>query len=180
MSPSGKKTRCSNTLDLNYKLDTKQLFKALIINKTTRNLFDGIYAKDLLEDIESVPELLICNTAISTEKGDHWVLFFFHNEICEFYDPLGESYEDYGREFVNFVNKFSTSCVYTTKRTQPLQSSLCGVYCLYFAYYRCQGKKFATIVKSMSSKKHVFQSVQKLFRICRQSDSKFIMSCCKK
>jgi hypothetical protein len=180
MSHSEKKTKCLNTIDLNKTLDTKQLFKALIINKTTRGFFDGVYAKDLLENIESPPELIICNTDDSDKKGEHWLAFFFHNEICEFYDPLGKSYSYYGPEFINFVNKFSVSCISTKKRTQPLNSSLCGLYCLYFAYFKCQGKKFSTIIQSMSSKQRVFKTVKKLFRICRQCESKFIMSCSKK
>ena len=77
MSHSEKKTKCLNTIDLNKTLDTKQLFKALIINKTTRGFFDGVYAKDLLENIESPPELIICNTDDSDKKGEHWLAFFF-------------------------------------------------------------------------------------------------------
>ena len=181
MSHSEKEIGCCMAdpaeMEQHCKLDTKQLFKALTTNKTTRPFFDGIYAKDLLENIESPPQLIICNTDVSFEKGEHWVAFFFQNEICEFYDSMNKPLNFYGPEFVDFVKKFSVKCITTKKRTQPVNSSLCGLYCLFFAFHKCAGKSLSAIVKKMISKKNVVTFVKKMFKICKKSESKFLMSC---
>lgn len=158
-------------------MDTKQLYKALSTNKITNPYFDGIYAKDLLEDIDSKPILIICNTDPSFEPGKHWVVFFFENETCEFFDSLGKSVDFYGPEFVNFVEKFSTQTKFVKKKIQPSNTALCGVYCLFYSYFKCQGKSLKKICKMMTSAKVVCKIVKKMFKICKKTHSSFLLSC---
>lgn len=158
-------------------MDTKQLYNALIKNKTTKPFFDGIYAKDLLEDIESKPQLIICNTDPSSKPGKHWVAFFFENETCEFFDSFGKPIEFYGKEFSDFAKKFSTKQKCVNKRIQPPNTKLCGVYCLFFSFFRCKGNSLKKIVKMMSLSKSVCKIVKKLFKICKKNQSKFLHCC---
>ena len=58
-------------------MNTKQLWTALTLNEVTNPYFDGIYSIDTLLDIENKPELIICDTELSDQAGEHWVLFFF-------------------------------------------------------------------------------------------------------
>ena len=66
-------------------MNTKQLYTALVKNKITEPYFDGIFSADNITDIVFVPELIICNTDPSSEEGEHWILFFFHNNQCDFF-----------------------------------------------------------------------------------------------
>ena len=88
------------------RMNTKQLWNALINNKVTEPFFDGIFPKDMLEIIENKPKLIICNTDPSYRKGRHWVLFYFGKTCVEFYDPLGNNILYYGKEFSDLINKF--------------------------------------------------------------------------
>ena len=82
------------------KMNTKQLWNALVKNKATEPFFDGIFPRDMLTMIENEPKLIICNTDPSFKKGEHWVLFYFDENVVEFYDPLGKNIIFYGPEFM--------------------------------------------------------------------------------
>lgn len=161
-------------------MNTKQIFCALACQKVTSKYFDGVFAKDTLIDIESPPKLLVCNTDNVSEPGEHWVLFHIKKNHALFYDPLGKDFSHYGSEFSNFVDTWSTSHEICSIRTQPLDSSLCGVYCLYFAYFRCLGKSMRSIVKSMKSSEFVSNFVKRTFYICHASKCKYLQCCSRK
>ena len=161
-------------------MNTKQLFCALQCQPVTSKYFDGIFAKDTLSDIVAPPQLLVCNTAHSSESGDHWVLFHFIGSHARFYDPLGLDFSAYGNDFIDFVNMWSTSYEICNVRTQPSNSSLCGVYCLFFAYFSCKGRSIHTIVKKMKSAQFVKQFVKNMFSICPRYPCRFLQSCVRK
>ena len=161
-------------------MNSKQLFCALTCQKITTKYFDGIFAKDTLVDIESPPKLLICNTDVLSDPGEHWVLFHFIDHHARFYDPLGKDFAVYGSEFVALVNKWSTSHEICDIRTQPLNTSLCGVYCLYFAYFTCKGKSTKSIVENMTSARKVWNFVKRIFFICPDSQCKLLQCCIRK
>ena len=154
-------------------MNTKQLWQALTNNSTTEPYFDGIFPIDVISKIKNKPELIICNTDPSDKPGKHWVLFFFNNNEVEFYDPLGNHIDFYGEEFINFAIKFSSKYLWSTIRTQPLNSSTCGQYCLYFAFKKCQGQTMESIINSMTSPEHVLNFVDKHFDICESNCCKF-------
>lgn len=160
-------------------MNTKQLFKALTKSKITREKFDGVYARDTLEDIQSTPGFIICNTDPSTKKGKHWVLFYFENDVCEFFDSLGNDVLFYGKEFENFVNRFSSKRKYSSKRTQPKNTALCGVYCLFYAFWRCQGVSMKRIVKAMNNSETVCKVVESSFSVCSEYPCPFLQNVCR-
>lgn len=161
-------------------MNTKQLYYALVHNAVTRKCFDGIYARDTLVDIQSTPELVICNTDYSNATGEHWILFHFKKPgHLIFYDSLGHDFAHYGKEFVTFVQRWATTFEHVAHRTQPLDSNLCGVYCLYFAYYTCKYWTRAKIIKSMTSSRKVVSVVNKLYTLCEPSQCPFLQCCVK-
>ena len=84
-------------------MNTKQLWNALTLNPVTNNYFDGIFSIDTLKDIKEKPTLIVCNTDPSDKVGEHWILFFFHDNTVDFYDSLGHDITYYGSEFIYFV-----------------------------------------------------------------------------
>ena len=158
-------------------MNTKQLFFALAQNNVTKKCFDGIFAKDTLKDIEAPPKLIICNTDTSDSTGEHWVLFHLKNRHMIFYDSLGKHFNFYGSEFNAFVCRWAQTYEFVHERTQPVNTRLCGIYCLYFAYYSCQKSSPHDIIKSMTSKKFVLDVVRRHFSICKYFSCPFLQCC---
>ena len=161
-------------------MNTKQLWNALVNNKVTEPFFDGIFPRDMLTIIENQPQLIICNTDPSFKKGEHWILFFFDKNVVEFYDPLGKSINHYGKEFSELVDKFVNEYKFCKIRTQPIQSNLCGEYCLYYAYGWCKGYSMEYIIKSMSSSRKIVEFVNRHYCICTNSACNLLQYCTKK
>ena len=107
-------------------MNTKQIWQALTCNTKTEPYFDGVFPINELKNIIDKPELIICNTDPSNKPGQHLVLFFFHNDIVDFFDSLGKNMEYYGEEFVNFAKRFSSKFQISLMRTQPKNISLCA------------------------------------------------------
>lgn len=159
-------------------MNTLQLYRALTNQHITSPYFDGVFARDTLEDIQSRPSLIICNTDPSSKSGKHWVLFFFENDTMEFFDSLGKDLHSYGSEFVDFAERFANTCKTANVRTQPKNTDLCGIYCLYYAFWRCQGVSMARILETMSFAKHVKELVCCVFKLCTFTPCKLLQSCC--
>ena len=157
-------------------MNTKQLWTALSLNPWTKFFFNGIFSRDTLINIQEKPKLIICNTDPSNQPGEHWVLFFFDEKGVDFYDSLGRDIREYGKEFVNFVQKFSTKVTQCMERTQPENSPLCGEYCLYYAYKKTLDYSMNEIVNSMNSSV-VLQFVKQKFCTCEKYDSCFLQKC---
>ena len=129
-----------NTSEINYILSN---------DCVTKKYFDGVYPKDVLEEIKDKPKLIICNTDTSKGKGKHWVFFILNKKDVEFFDSLGKNLSDYGNEFVSFMKKFNYNyCNCSLNRIQPLNSDLCGHYCVSYAHKRCQGYDMSFILNN--------------------------------
>ena len=96
-------------------MNTKQLWNALTLNPVTNNNFDGIFSIDTLKEIKEKPTLIDCNTDPSDKAGEHWVLFFFHDNTVDFYDSLAHEITYYGSEFIYFVKRFANNFKYTVR-----------------------------------------------------------------
>lgn len=160
-------------------MNTKQIWQALTSNPKTEPYFDGVFPIDKLRNIKKKPELIICNTDPSSKPGQHWVLFFFHNDTVDFFDSLGKEMDHYGHEFVDFAKRFSSKFQTSLVRTQPQNTSICGEYCLYFAYKRCDGEKMENIIKSIISPEHVLRFVNSKFKFCKNNKCALFQTCTK-
>ena len=157
-------------------MNTKQIWNALMKNENTKDNFDGVFSSDMLENIVIKPKLIICNTDPSYKKGKHWVLFYFENEIVEFYDSSGNSISMY-KNFAKFGKKYALKYKESTYRTQPSNTSICGEMCLYYAYYRCRGYNMEYILNKMYDIKKVLSFVNCKFNICKNSNSELLQCC---
>ena len=158
-------------------MNTKQLWQALANSPVTEPYFDGVFPIDALKEIKQKPKLIICNTDPSNKPGEHWVLFFFNrNGSVDFFDSLGKNMNSYSDLFRKFASRFASSIKWTDIRMQPLNSSLCRHYCLYYAHKRCKGEDMESIVASMTSSADVVNYVNKKFNICQSNSCKF--QCC--
>lgn len=132
-------------------MDGVQLFTALKLNKITNKYFDGIFSKDHLHEIVKKPALVICNTDKSNMPGKHWLLFMFKGDNVYFFDSLGKEISLYGKPFINFVKTYSSKIVQSNIPTQPKNSDLCGLLCLFFAYHICRNVPMSEIIATLSN-----------------------------
>ena len=124
-------------------LNTLQLTWALRKHAQTDSQFVGVFARDELPlIIDQIPAIIIANTDPSTKSGSHWILFYFDNNgNVEYFDSLGKTLTHYYKDFFKFIKN---NCNYYSgvvkNRIQPVNTTLCGHYCLYYTYSRCVEK----------------------------------------
>ena len=158
-------------------MNTKQLWNALYLNPVTNKYFDGIYSSDTLKEIKERPDLIICNTDPSNKPGEHWVLFFFNQNSVDFFYSLGRDIKYYGSVFLDFIVNFVSNYQQCLKRTQPVNSDLCGQYCLYYAYAKCNGFSMEEIIHNISDSEYVVNFVNKNYYICPKYECSLIQCC---
>ena len=124
--------------------------------------------QDHLQEIETIPHrkcqvfpsdnipnntenrrFFIINTDGISSPGSHWVSIFLpENSEAEFFDSLGRCPSYYSQFILDFLIEHSPrGFIYNYKRLQPPNSSTCGLYCLYFLYYRTKNISFQEILK---------------------------------
>ncbi len=133
-------------------MDTRQLRDALRSNPTTRGQLGVVCPADQLPPtVLRRPRLYIVNTDVSSSPGKHWVTFYFPKRgPAEFFDPIGHEPEYYHRRFRNVLLANGSTYIYNGRRLQGVGSIVCGQFCLYYAYHRCNGSTMGTIVNQFS------------------------------
>ena len=126
-------------------MDASELRKRLVNDRFIRRDLLGVFAADEIPPtVNRLPCLVIANTDISILPGSHWVAMYINGEGTGYYfDSLGRPPQQY---FVNFVKDNSRSWTCNTKQIQSLSSSVCGHYCIAFAYFVCRGKSMNTFL----------------------------------
>lgn len=115
----------------------------LILNK----VFAGVFSRDKLpEKIETKPAALIVNTDLSHEPGQHWVAMYFDsNKGVDYFDsyglmPIRDEFNIVMRDNANNINSNS-------KWLQGINTSVCGMYCIFFLHHRSRGINMKSIIK---------------------------------
>lgn len=111
--------------------------------------FEGVFAKDQVPNPNTLthfPCCYIANSDPSTEKGTHWLAFFYPHsrDQCEFFDSYGLALDNYGFGECAEIVKSSIMPI------QSLASSTCGEFCIYYLNKRSVGHTFDSIVNSFS------------------------------
>ena len=105
------------------------------------------------------------------------MLFFFDDNTVDFYDSLAHEIRYYGSEFIHFVKRFANNFKYTVRRTQPIKTDLCGHYCLYYAFKKCEGHSLEDIINNFPTKDDLVDIVNKIFYICEFSQCSLLQCC---
>lgn len=102
----------------------------------------GVFASNELPKLNSfkiLPYYLIVNTDNRNLPGQHWVcIFVYDSNIAEIFDSFGRFPNNY---IQHWLNTYSRKWYYNTRIVQPLLSTSCGLFCLYFIYYRYYNSK---------------------------------------
>lgn len=95
-----------------------------------------VCAEELPAFVKKRPRFYVVNTDSCGKPGKHWVVFYFSETICEFYDSLGCTPQYYHTRFKNILLANGSQYRYMTDRIQALDSDVCGQYCIYFIMQR--------------------------------------------
>ncbi len=118
--------------------------------------FVGIYASDELASLRILGEsvFFIVNLDIATKSGSHWIAIRLGRKNVEIFDSLGFSYELWGQypeHLLSFLRRYRRSHrFYISPVLQPPETLTCGLYCIYFIFYR-QKLSFTACVSKFSS-----------------------------
>ena len=138
-------------------MNGQEILDTLSEDPLTLKKFGGVFACDRLPPQVSVDRYCICNTEKWNQEGQHWVLIYFPPDgETEFFDPLGKVPS---HEFVPFMGE---SYMYNTHRYQSLNSSNCAYYCIFFAYMKCRGISFQSVLGLIGKEKSVVRFVKNI------------------
>lgn len=132
-----------------YNLSSKDLEQFLFNDSVLLNNVGGIFSVDNLPENVNFKKIFIINSDPSYLPGEHWLAVFFpSNSLPEFFDSFGKSPSQYSQSIFNFlIEKDSRGFVYNCKRIQSTQATSCGLFCLYYLYFRIRGFTFASIME---------------------------------
>ena len=124
-----------------------------------KHKFLGVFAADNFPGLK--PEsFIIVNASESSEPGTHWLLLCRRQNNVYFADPLGYSLENYQEVFKRLCQMYLQIIeVLKSQPIQPMDSVLCGLYCIYIAHILFDSK-FSSLIfmndnDSMRFSKHM-------------------------
>ena len=135
-------------------MNTQDLVNALASDKIVNKYFINVYAFDQLPKRKLTQDswLLICNCCPSFKPGIHWIALFKdvkRKDYIEIFDSYGQHPDLYNLTI--FCRRQGAKRIwYNTRQLQSAISSVCGHYCLYYAYHRARGHEMQNIVNSFT------------------------------
>lgn len=137
-------------------MDGGQLRKILSRDQCLKVNFRGIFARDRVPRC-LLPGFYIWNTGLFASAGEHWVaIYVTEDHNVEFFDSFGKSPKFYGWDISQSIN-------YNKKPLQSLDSDVCGMYCLFFLYFRCRGLNMDAILANFGSNRRENDNFVKQF-----------------
>lgn len=132
-----------------FNLSTQDLEQFLSADALLLYNAGGVFAVDKLPKNIFSKKIFIINTDPSYLPGKHWVVVFFPTDsFPEFFDSFGKDPTYYNQSIFNFlIERNSRGFVYNSKCIQAVQSSACGLFCLYYLYFRIRGYSFEKILE---------------------------------
>ena len=120
-------------------MDTNELDRYMRRDSHIKKNYGGTLAKNqLLNIVNSKDKIYIVNLDDSYNPRSHWITIWM-GEFPEIFDSLGHKPL---KEFEDFIFLNGDPYVCNTKRLQSHGSSVCGHYCLMYAYFKSRGYSF--------------------------------------
>ena len=151
-------------------MNAKQIFQGLKTNQITSKYIRGVFPLNLLEKhgpvVPYTDNAYICNTAVDSHPGQHWVAIFIDT------NSRGEYFDSYGLPpnpvFARFLNTHCREWIWNDVTFQSPFTAVCGQYCMYFVYCKSCGYSMREIANNLLHSedydKHVFDFVKRKFQ----------------
>ena len=112
-------------------MDSLQL--STICKQLLGTSFEGVFASNNLPMGERSERTFIINTDTSNLPGQHWIAVCIRENIGYVFDPLAMIPPPL--RLINWMNKRYDQWSYNKRQVQPIDSTLCGAYCIHFLYH---------------------------------------------
>ena len=127
-------------------MNTQELQQYMLRDEYIRQFYGGVIAIDQLPLFVCKPKVFIVNSDPISLPGTHWYAIYM-DKINEHFDSAGfkpsETMEVY---LIAKGPKYR----YNSKRVQAFYSKSCGLFCLFYCYFRCRGFTFSQIMNMFS------------------------------
>ena len=136
-------------------MNTQELVDALTSDDIVNSYFLNVYAIDQLpkRKLSQGSWILVSNCCPSFKPGIHWIVLCRdakHSDHIEVFDSYGQHPDVYNVS--SFCQRQGAKFIwYNTRQLQSVTSSVCGYYCLYYAYHRTRGHEMQSIINSFTT-----------------------------
>jgi hypothetical protein len=126
-------------------MNTAELKELIYKDDKLRGVFLDVFPIDLLPPkLPFKPCALIANTHRADQVGEHWVAMYF-----DAYGN-GEFFDSYGitsvyAKFQQFIKTHAKKVQRHDRWLQSIDTSVCGMYCIYYLYFKCRGLTYSSI-----------------------------------
>lgn len=124
-------------------MNTYQLEMYMLSDPYIRQYYGGVVAVDQLPMIVHKPKIYIVNTDPIALPGQHWVTLFMDRELCEHFDSAGLRPRN---DFELYLTAKGPNYLYNNNRLQDFNTETCGLFCLFYCYFRCRNYSFNEIL----------------------------------
>ena len=120
---------------------TDELFLSNVLtqNAITRHIFKGFFSiNERVAKPTTLPAAYIYNVLPSTSREiGHWVAIFISPDWrIEYFDSYGIRPPE---KLFKMMKRWSSKIIWNRKRFQNYNSNVCGLYILYYIYFKCFG-----------------------------------------
>ena len=140
-------------------MNTSQLEAYMLKDQYISQFYGGVVAADQLPLFSSKPAVYIVNSDPISLPGSHWIAVFI-DTICEHFDSAGFKPSP---SFEQYLIIHGPKYLYNKERVQAFKSDTCGLFCLFYAYFRCRGHTFADIMNMFSDNLKLNEALVKTF-----------------
>lgn len=130
---------------------TTQIERALSSDPIVEPHLLGVFASDQLPlGIDKYPSTLVANTDPATEKGEHWVCFYFDkNKNAEYFDSYGLPPSNHNLWQFFIENGRNHKINHTS--LQGIGTRACGHYCIAYIAKRARGVPMERIIREFKT-----------------------------
>lgn len=141
------------------RLNTIQL--KLFLKKILNSNKFQVGAVDEIKEF-NFPIFAIINNQPKHLPGQHWLALYCKRKggELEVFDSAGGVVKDYFSYINGLARKYRLRITKNVHIIQPLDSVLCGYFCLYFLYLKSKGVSFNSILKSFNPDNLLYNAIK--------------------
>ena len=126
-----------------FKMYAAELSLIMQSDSCFRKIHHDVLSIDQLPSY-AIPGAYIINTDPSYLPGQHWIaLFVSSGGVVNYFDSYGRPPP------VDLRHILPSHYTWNTRKLQGIFDSDCGLYCLFFLYYRCRGYPINSIINNL-------------------------------
>ena len=130
----------------NQPMRTEDLEEYMLSDPFIRQYYGGVVALDQLPILFSKPRIYIVNSDPASEAGTHWYALYF--------DKISEHFDSSGFKPISVLENHlvlhGPKYMYNNVRVQNFDTNSCGLFCLFYSYFRCRNYSFKDIMNMFS------------------------------